>query len=172
MLRDIIQIGKVVKPDGIKGNISLDVNVMYEKSLLKAGFLFIYIDGLPVPFRIEEKKSERGLLVRLEEVNSPEKAGKFTGLPVGLHKKDILYIKKSLLAEKDQWKNYTLYDHGQVVGIIEEVSLFPGQLMALVKKEKGQVIHIPVVEEWIISADDREKIIQMSLPEGLVETLG
>ena len=171
-MEDITEIGKIVKPDGIKGFVLLDVNQLYEKSVEKADFLFIFIDGLPVPFRIEKIKSDRGLGLKLEEVDSPEDAALFTGLSVGLHKKDLLQIKKGLVNEKDDLKNFVLFDQNTEVGMIEEIVLYPGQLMALVKNKSGAIIHIPMIEDWIISIDEKNKIICMNLPEGLLEVIG
>ncbi|MBK8081160.1 MAG: hypothetical protein IPK25_13305 [Saprospiraceae bacterium] len=69
-------------------------------------------------------------------------------------------------------KNFVLFDQNTEVGMIEEIVLYPGQLMALVKNKSGAIIHIPMIEDWIISIDQKNKIICMNLPEGLLEVIG
>lgn len=166
---DVSRIGRVVKPEGIKGFIKLDIEEEYQKSLKNASFLFLYLDGLPIPFQITELKTDKNVLVRLEEVDSPEEAMKFVNISVGLHKKDLIHVKKSIVKDHNDWVGFLIYNKETLVGAIEEISLFPGQLMAIVKNEKGNPIHIPLIENWIELLDTKNKKITMNLPEGLLE---
>jgi 16S rRNA processing protein RimM len=169
MKGEVTIIGKIIKPEGVKGFLKLDIEDGFEKSILKAPFIFIVIDGLPVPFKVEECTEGRHLLVKLEDVDLPEEAARYAHLPLALHEKHIRYIRKVPSASLEQLAGYTMYHENKVVGVIKEVARFPGQMMAIIEDDSGKTIHIPLVSEWIQQKDDESKKIFMSLPEGLLE---
>jgi len=169
MLGEINIVGKVIKPEGVKGFLKLDIEDGFEKSVLKAPFVFIFIDGLPVPFKVEECTEGRHLLVKLEDVDLPEQAARYAHLPLGLHENHIRYIRKIPSSSLEKLTGYTIYYDDKAVGLIKEVARFPGQMMAIVEDETGKTIHIPLVSEWIQQKDDSSKKLFMSLPDGLLE---
>ena len=77
MLRkeDLSRIGFVNKTSGFKGSLSCITNIVRPEKLLKSKFLFLILEGLPVPFAIEkiELRGEE-FIVKFEDVDSEENA--------------------------------------------------------------------------------------------------
>lgn len=166
---DIIVIGKIAKPEGIKGFLRPDIDTEFEKSLLRSPFVFIFMDGLPVPFKVLECKPDKNYIVKLKDIDSPEVASRLTNLTIGLHRKHVLVHKKVTTIGLDKWLGYTIVCEDATVGLIKEMAKFPGQIMAVIEIQNGQIIHIPMIEEWIVKTDSDRKIIEMNLPSGLLE---
>ena len=169
MLGEINIVGKVIKPEGVKGFLKLDIEDGFEKSVLKTPFVFIFIDGLPVPFKVEKCTEGRYILIKLEDIDLPEQAARYAHLPLGLHEKHLRYIRKMPASSLEKFAGYTLFDGDKEVGLIKDVAQFPGQMMAIVEDETGKTIHIPLVSEWIQQKDDTSQKLFMSLPDGLLE---
>ena len=166
---NIIIIGKIAKADGVKGLIRPDIDLGYEKTLAKAPFVFIFIDGLPIPFKIMEVNVHRDYAFKLEDIDSPEKVQRFINLPLGIHEKDMLLKRKFAESGIKKWEGYTISNQCETIGRIVEVASFPGQLMAVVENNAGKTYHIPFVDEWIVTVDLDTKIIDMNLPDGILE---
>lgn len=166
---EIVIIGKVAKPEGVKGFIRPDIDGAFGKSLAASPFVFLFIDGLPVPFKILECKPEKNYILKLKDIDSPESASVFTNLTLGLHRKHVLTHKKVTSVGMDKWLGYLVVSEENPVGVIKEVAMFPGQIMAVIENQIGQIIHIPMIDEWIIKTDKEQKILYMNLPSGLLE---
>jgi len=166
---DIIVVGRVAKPDGVKGFIRPDIDEEYEKSLGKAPFVFIFIDGLPVPFKIQECRPERNHVFKIDKIDSPEDVAKFINLPLGLHVEHIMTKKKITASGLEKWVGYMIIHEDVEIGVIREVEKYPGQIMAILDGKQKQLIHIPMIEEWITKLDENKKLIYMDLPQGLLE---
>lgn len=169
MKEEVTIIGKIIKPEGVKGFLKLDAEPGFERSVLKAPFIFIYIDGLPIPFRVEECVEGKNILVKLEDVDLPEQAARYAQLPFGLHENHIKQSRKKPASSLEKLVGYTLLKEGQIVGEITEVARFPGQIMAIVTRQNGVICHIPLVSDWISEQDMESKTLHMVLPDGLLE---
>lgn len=166
---NIIIIGKIAKADGVKGFIRPDIDLGYEKTLAKAPFVFIFIDGLPIPFKIIEVNIQRDYAFKLEDIDSPEKVQRFINLPLGIHEKDMLQKRKFAESGIKKWEGFAMSNQGESIGRIVEVASFPGQLMAVLVNKEGKTYHIPLVDDWIVAVDHVSKNIEMNLPEGILE---
>src|SRR4249920_3082627 len=74
---DLKRIGFVNKTSGFNGNLSCISSIARPEKLLKRKFLFLILEGLPVPFAIEtiEVNGEE-VLVKFEDVDSELQAKK------------------------------------------------------------------------------------------------
>jgi ribosomal 30S subunit maturation factor RimM len=68
---------------------------------------------------------------------------------------------------KEGWIGFTIYDKEQIVGIIDDIEIFPQQIMASVNINKKMVL-IPLVEELITTVDENQKKLIMDLPDGIL----
>src|SRR3954462_6667366 len=75
--KNLTNIGRINKAVGYKGDVSCLVTLGHPEKLLKHKFLFVIIEGLPVPFRIE-KIEIRGeeMIVKFEDINDENQAKK------------------------------------------------------------------------------------------------
>jgi ribosomal 30S subunit maturation factor RimM len=171
MIDQIVEIGKIGKPEGILGFIRLDIDLMYEKSVLKSPYLFLYLDGLPVPFKILEVKNDKNLQVKLDDIDSPEKVSEYTHTVIGLHEKHILGTRKIGVKGIKKYVGYKVMVQNEYIGTIKEINMFPAQVMASLANENGKEFYLPLVDEWILSVLPDSKILEMNLPEGLLDVI-
>ena len=54
-----------------------------------------------------------------------------------------------------------------LAGVIEDIQIFPGQVMAMIRR-KGQLVMIPLADALINEVSEAQKRIYMSLPEGIL----
>jgi 16S rRNA processing protein RimM len=63
---------------------------------------------------------------------------------------------------------YTIVNAGVEIGVISEIEEYPQQEMATINYNKKDIL-IPLNEQFIIKLDNKKKVIEMELPEGLLE---
>src|SRR3712207_2599155 len=80
---DVYRIGKLGKPHGVKG----EVNFMFEDDVfdrVDAEFLILSLDGILVPFFIEEYRfrSDETALMKFADIDTQQRAAELTGTEV------------------------------------------------------------------------------------------
>ncbi|MDR1880401.1 MAG: ribosome maturation factor RimM [Tannerellaceae bacterium] len=167
---ELFRIGQFVKPHGIKGEIGLmtDGNIVEESA---NPYLICEMDGLFVPFFIESYryKTDRILLVKLENVDSEEAARLFTN-------RAAYYPSSAVDGDRavggmtwDEMIGYTVFD--PVFGRLGEITDVDESTMnTLLRVDyKGKELLVPAADELIVSADHTHKTLHVSLPGGLLE---
>ncbi|MEZ4981135.1 MAG: 16S rRNA processing protein RimM [Saprospiraceae bacterium] len=126
-----------------------------------------------MPYFIEEIRGEQFLIVKLEDVNNREQALEIGGKEMALRQEDILDDEERTLEPEGlqyaHLKGYEIHDEEiGPVGFIEEVIEMPQQEMAMIIYKSREVL-IPLNDSLIMKIKEKEKVVQMSLPEGLLE---
>ncbi|MDE6854218.1 MAG: ribosome maturation factor RimM [Muribaculaceae bacterium] len=172
----LTRIGSLVKPHGIKGEISalFDVGIFPEDGIET---VFVELDGLMVPFRIEAVR-ERGAesrLLTLKGIRSQEDAARVTG-------RDIC-VEKALLDDGDSEDDGQVYLDDligyavevedaaasvQRIGVIEDFDDSTPNLLFHVSAPGNGTLLIPAVADFIENIDHDSRVVLMSLPEGLL----
>ena len=163
---EVYKIGKLGKAHGIKGEISfLFDDDVFDR--VDANYLVLDIDGILVPFFIEEYrfKSDTNALIKFEDIDTQERARELTGCDV--------YFPRAL-ADSDEegmsWAEIVGFDivdanTGQTAGKIASVD--DSTLNILFELEDGRLI--PASEELITDIDKENRTITIDIPEGLLE---
>lgn len=171
---EYIEIGTTKKPFGVHGDLKVDVAEAFLEDFLQAKILFISVKGKPVPYFVEEIKVKGAPLVKFEEVDNKEVAGKIGGSKLYLRSQDVIPEEQRQLVVEEALEFGRLVKYKIVeeqlgeIGIIEEVVEFPQQEMAVVRYKKKEVL-IPLNDSLIVSLDQEQRILTMKLPEGLLE---
>ena len=134
--------------------------------------VFLEIEGRLVPFFLSDSEYSGANVLKLkfEGYESIEKISEFigcrvfltSGLPTANHTDDI-----QSLIEFNGYK--VLINDDNLLGIITEVIEYPGQRLLKISSGKNKDILIPFHEHFIVSIDNKMKIIVMDLPDGLTE---
>jgi 16S rRNA processing protein RimM len=170
-LQDCIKIGVFRKPQGYTGTIILQFEPEWIASVKQAEKLIVETNGLPVPWFVTEDgitiTSPRTALVNLEWTEDKQSAESLSGSTVYLLKEDI--IREHEIIEQEGWTGYQLRDeNGSVIGTVRYAEDFSGNLVLVVETPDGEKM-VPLHEDLILNHDPSSRIIQMSLPEGLLE---
>lgn len=168
-LDDVYRIGTLGKPHGVKGEIafSFDDDIFDSED---ADYLFIIIDGLLVPFFIEEYRfsSDVVALMKFEGIDSLEQAMSLTGC-------DVYYPRDHADADDDtvskaELNGFKLVDaaSGRVVGTIKDLDDSTANLLFVVATDNGDLL-IPASHELIKKIDKHQQTITVAIPDGLLE---
>jgi len=160
--------GTIIKPHGTKGSCIVATRFPVNRDEIKGNSVFLEIEGLLVPFFIENilERTVDSLVLKLEDLDSEEKVREITGVDVYIMKDKI---RQSKNAENDfvVLKNYKVIDVQKgyigVAGEMEDIALNP---LLHVKSDKGAFL-IPFQKEIIFHIDHKKREVKIKAPEGL-----
>ncbi len=168
-----VAIGTVIKPHGIKGELNVLLTDMAEpdEDFAPGACVIIEIEGLDVPFFVGSSRSRGGdsMLLTLDEISDEREAAELSG--------KTLYI----YADPDELGNeedeltagaligYEIHDSetGETLGRIADLTELTPECWYFVIEDTEKLI--PAVDEMIREIDPDNRIVSMSLPEGLAE---
>lgn len=165
---DCYQLGKVVKTHGLRGEITIFLDVDFPDEYSELESVFVDTNGKLVPFFIESLhlQGERAI-VALEDVETIDDAKPLVG-------KD-LYLPLSRLPKLPDGKFYyheligfEFYDGERHIGQVSHVYEFPTHYLLHVDHQGTEVL-VPAEDEIIRSVNLAEKKIYAELPHGLLE---
>ena len=168
-MSDYIHIGKLVAPHGVAGAVILEHAL--GKPIHFKGVVALFVEqktGSFIPYFIESASDKTDTITHLqiEGVNTREAANFLTGKKVWLPQADFqkMVEKNSPLA----LLGYMVQEAGNNIGIIQEVIEQPHQLMVTIIYN-GQEAYIPLHEESLKGVNHAKKIVQVELPDGLLD---
>lgn len=163
-------LGRVLKAHGTDGRVRVAVEERFEAYLSKGGFVFLDMDGSPVPYRIAGFDVGHHQVLALSGVKHKEEADALGGKELAIPEETVRPRHKRVLsARRDPWDGYTIRDEASGLSFtILRTEEFPQQLMAVVDHD-GRELLIPLAEDLIESVDESARVIVMRLPEGLTE---
>lgn len=168
--KDIAKVGRTQKPHGIKG----EINVLFQKpeyADIDTEFYFLEIDGIPVPFFVEEFtfSTDVSARIKFEDIPDETKASAYANLDVYLPMEEV---KQSHRGDELSWSffiGYSVLNHsGESLGVIEDVDDSTLNVLFLIKNGENELL-IPATEDFIVHIDEDKQTITMNLPEGLIE---
>ena len=167
---DVYKIGKLGKPHGVKGEITFAItDDVFDR--VDADYLILDIDGLLVPFYIEEYrfKNDENVLVKFEDIDTQEQVRAYTGCEV--------FFPRHLSDSEEEnmsWAEiigFQLVDAttGLVIGTIDHVDDSTINLLFEITTPAGKELLIPASNDFIHEVDAGQRVIKMQLPEGILE---
>ncbi len=170
---DLIPYGHIRKTHGHRGNlvISVESDSMLDLDL---EYLFIEIDGIPVPFAVEEMSGPRNhLITSLARVSSVDEAEKYRGAAVYITRSvyesliDLDDAEEILL---DYFVGYQLkHPSGREIGILRSIDESTSNILLIAENEEGTEIFLPFVEKWIVGVDHKAHYLLIDCPIDLLE---
>lgn len=167
-MKDYISIGKFVAVHGLKGVLVLKHALGKQTALHGLKALFVEDGGGYVPWFIEHAKgkSVTEVLIKLEDINSPEAAKKLSQKTIWLTRED--FDKQASKSAAITYIGYMVINYGAPVGNIIEVIEQPHQVLCSVSIN-GKEAYIPLHSETLKNVDRERREIHVELPEGLLE---
>ena len=159
---ELVLFGTISKPFSFRGQLIVYSNF----NSISSKTVFVKIDDSYVPFKLVNSSSYKKNLFKfnLFEINVEEKAQ-------NLVNKEI-YIKKDELAKNedslDFLINFNLYNKKVFVGPVISIMSRIGQDLIVVNYKNKNVL-IPFAEQLITNIDKEEQILEMDLPNGLLQ---
>ena len=163
---EVYKIGRLGKSHGVRGEVSF----LFDEDVfdrVDADYLILDIDGILVPFFIEEYRfrSDTTALMKFEGIDTQERARELTGCDV--------YFPRNLAASDDDsisWSaivGFDIIDASTEKSIGRIASIDDSTLNILFCLEDGHLI--PASEDLITQIDQQARTITMHLPAGLLD---
>lgn len=172
---EIIEIGHLIKTHGIKGemNAILDVDI---EIFDHTSCLIFDIDGIYVPHFVQSvrPKGSSSCLIMIEEIKSEEEAKLLVDKSIFILKNEYDDFIKLISGEEgggyaSDFIGYKIVDESLGdIGIIDDIETSTENALFIVTTDNDSV-YIPITEDFITAIDDDNKIIEMSLPSGILE---
>lgn len=166
---DCFFFGKITKTHGLKGELTIKLDVANPEDFKDLRYLMIEDKGNLIPYFIESQKINGDkMFVQFQDVNKMEQAVVFIGKAVFLPNEmmpelddDEFYYKeivgfKLVDAEKGE------------IGAISDVLEYPTQAVIQVMKD-GKEILIPIHDDIIEKVNKKAKTLNVRAPEGLID---
>lgn len=166
---EVFCIGRIGKPHGIKGEVLMHIDDdIFDR--VDADYLVLRVDGILVPFFIEEYRfrTDETVIMKFEGIDSQERARQLTHCGVFFPHR---------LADNDEeapsWNRLTgmtLIDTAtqSVVGTIVKVDDTTANMLFEVETERGYIL-VPAAEELIADIDWDRRTLHIALPEGILD---
>ena len=166
---EVFLIGKMGRPHGLRGEIDMHfTDDIFDR--VEADYLVCNIDGLLVPFFLEEWRfrGQDTAIVKFENLDSAD--------AVRILQNAEVYFPKSL-AEGNQdeiysWKTLTGFAVSDVkegpLGTVTSVDDSSANVLLVLQTEGGDELLLPVHPDLVTSINAAERTLELDLPEGLL----
>lgn len=151
---------KVAKSYGDKGDVVINLSPSDPKDINFEGPVFIYFDGLPVPFFIESYQAKGGRwIVKFENIDTFEEAEEIVGKEIFVTLDEDQDDELSIIGME-------VYDSDNaLIGVITDYTNAAGnEYIAVI--HKGEEVLLPLHDDLIIEWG--EEHITLNIPEGLL----
>lgn len=167
-IEDVYKIGIFNKPHGIHGELHFTfTDDIFDRA--DAEYLICIMDGIPVPFFIEEYRfsSDTTALMKLEGVDTVEQARMFTNAEVYFTKEHAVENETGM-RNWDYFNDFSIKDihHGEL-GKVKYVDTATINTLFVIDSD-GKELLVPAQEDLIIDIDHEQRIITINLPDGLL----
>lgn len=163
-------VGKLLKPHGINGEIT--VLLTEDVDLARFSCIVLRLDGIFVPFfltNVRPKSSETDLIT-IDGIDNEIAAAALCGNDVFAKKDELPDVE----GDADGFYaadliGFSIADGGKNIGKITGIDDTTENYLFIIEKADGSRGLIPVADEFITDIDERNRVITMNLPEGLVD---
>ena len=167
--KELVEIAQVAKTYGLNGHVSIKFNSSFSEDLLDEEIpVFLLIEGIPVPFFVEDYKNSGGYVAtKFRYIDGAETAEKYVGCKVLVFADDVQDYEE--YDEEMDLIGYKVFDaHHGYVGEIVDFNLIPGNPV-FETDFNGKTIIIPYTEEIVVDINDDKQEVYIDAPEGLIE---
>ena len=161
-------LGKIIKVHGYQGALVIALEGDFSDEIEKMESVFVVVDGIPVPFFIENIKEtgKRSVVIKFDYYDSDSKVSEFIACsvlaPFGI---DLKPDSEDLPLEFIGFK--ILNKDNIELGTIAKVLSFPMQVLFELNTLNADQILVPYNRDWVIKIDNKKRIILLDWPDGL-----
>lgn len=168
-MSEFTEIGKLLKPHGVKGELKCFIEDEYVEDVLKSGLVYVAQGQSSLPYFIESIRSQNPFLIKLETIDNKEEA------VLVAHQKLTVPTKvlSRLIVEESDLEYHFLEGWSMIdkelgdIGKVDRIEEYPQQEMAFV--QQGEEEHlVPLHKDLILDIDKKSKRIMVALPAGLI----
>jgi len=171
-LEDCFELGKILKTHGLRGEVSIFLDVDYPEDYEEIDAILLNVEGKLATFEVEQIRllpnKPKTALLKLAGIDTIEETEPIIG--------ETIYLPLSILPKLGEKQFYfhevigfQVVDEnlGKLAAIENVYSFAEGSLLVMLYK--GKEVLIPINDETILKVDRENKIMQVCLPDGLLD---
>ena len=157
------QIAKVLTSNGTDGGLLVGFRDIDPEEISLGEPVFIYFDGLPVPFFISSltPRGNSRAIVHLNDISTLEDAEEIVGQSIWVDWEEEENDEEGL----GDLVGWTLVGAGRITGFLD----IPANPCLEVETKNGTSVLVPFHEDLILSADPDARTLEMEIPDGLLD---
>ncbi len=160
-------IGWVVRPHGRRGDLVVRPQSSEAEGIFCIGDVFFVRDGVTTVMTVNSLRWHKGdVLLKVDGVSDRSTAETYRGCQVEVDREDLQPLDEDTYYEEDLIGCRLITASGDHVGTIDEVLRTGGVDVLIVASDDGRWM-MPATREIMVSVDVHEKMIEVSLLEGL-----
>ncbi len=162
-------IGKLSKLQGFEGEALILSDSGFPKKIEKTEWVFLLIDGLPVPFFVSSfiLRNENSAVIKLEDINTAEEMEELIGLEVCVE--ESKRRKSSTFSFSVDIKDYRVINtKKEILGIVKSVINYKDNYLLQVLQGNREIL-IPFNENIVVKIDDLSNTVFVNPPDGLLD---
>jgi len=169
MKPDLVAIGKITKPHGIRGELKVVSSFDLKEFLAHFSRLWLVRAEQGESFSVEWVRGRgRSVILKLQDVDDPAAAERFRDWEVAVPRDTLPSLPAGQYYSFQLVGLMVVTEGGEGVGRIREVLPMPAHDVYRVRGKRGEVL-IPAVKEFVVEIDlDQGRVVIRSL-EGLLE---
>jgi 16S rRNA processing protein RimM len=168
-INDLLPVGTIARTHGIQGKLILRLEETEANDIPEKEWVFVKIDGLPVPFFISEVNdiNDNKVIIAFETVKTESDARKLAGCRIYVNKKSLSERTKKL-HERKSIIGYTVHDKkiGIIGTVVEIIDISENPVVRVIGNKE---LMVPYNKDFILKISHKDKLLQVMLPEGLLE---
>ncbi|HEY0977349.1 MAG TPA: ribosome maturation factor RimM [Flavobacteriales bacterium] len=168
-LDSLHRIGRLGKPWGHQGELTLHLEGVDPEDIIHHGALFVAIDGQRVPFFFTKLYDKgRETLIKFDEFADPQAAGILVGCEV-FAPPGHLVDGSDESWDPEEFVGLLVKDeeHGELGEVVAIEGTDTNLLLVVLQGERE--ILVPLVDEMIVGIDPEEGFLIVRTPEGLID---
>lgn len=165
----IYSIGRITRTHGVNGKVELQfTDDIFDRA--DAPYLFLEMDGLPVPFFWEEYsfKNQNTALFKFEDVDNEQQARRLVGARVSYDRRYAPHTAPDMESLQFFVGFSVLLPDGRRVGQVEAVDDSSANVLLTIRHEDGREIMLPFHPDLVTSFDEQQRELVMNVPEALL----
>ena len=167
---DVVLIGRITKAHGLAGEVVFTfTDDVFDR--VDCDYLICDIDGILVPFFIEEYRfrSNGSALMKFEDIDTVEQTAQIVGSDV-FFPKELMPPPEEGDLSLNSFVGFHVFDKEMGdIGIVRDYDDQTENWLLKVENEQGRQLLLPFHDDFITHIDFENGLVEMQLPEGLLE---
>jgi 16S rRNA processing protein RimM len=166
----ILEVGRVAKPHGVRGELKVQLHWEHSSVLLHVDSVVLCSGQHPArSYGVERaRRSTRFVLLKLRGVDDRAGADLLRGAAVAVARAQLPALGEGEFYLGDLVGARVL-GPGGLVGDVVEVLPYPSVDVAVVRTPEGKLVEQPLTEPWLERVDATQGCIHLSSTDGLIE---
>jgi 16S rRNA processing protein RimM len=161
-----LSVGFLRRPHGVQGEIVMDLHTDFPERMKNGRKLFVGEEHQPMTLT-SVRPHQLGLLVKFENIETPEDAGKFRNQWVYIKAKDAPPLPEGKIYQYELIGFKVVDENDNPLGELVEILETGANDVYVVKDDSGKEILLPNIPSVILDLDAGARLMRVHLLEGL-----